>query len=100
FTQLFRAVKDVVPVLSGEMIVPGKWIPIAIVVPTWVHMIDRLMVTVQIRILVQFRIPDDEPSDLGIIVPSAHLHQPRIPFRPVACGGPIHVGTRAAARGG
>src|SRR5581483_10910941 len=62
-----------------------------------VYKIYRVSTAIDVRMLVKIGIPGDEPSDLGIIIPGSHLHQPRIALRPVTARRSEHVGIGAAA---
>ena len=66
--------------------------------PTWIHAIYWIMLTVEVRFLVEVSISGDEPSHLRVVVPRSDLAQPRIAFGSVAALCAIHVGTRAAAK--
>ena len=45
------------------------------VVPARVHVIERIVLTVEIRRLIQFGIPADEASDLWIVRPRADVQE-------------------------
>jgi hypothetical protein len=47
-------------------------------VPTRINGIDRIMLAVEVRVLVEVGVPRDEPANLCIVVPRAYLHQPGI----------------------
>jgi hypothetical protein len=64
-----------------------------------VDMINRLMLTVEIRMLREHRIPREEPAHRRIIVPRSHMHQAGIAISAIAPCGCEHVGVGAAAGG-
>ena len=56
--------------------------------PTRVHRIHRIMLTVQIRLLIQIGVTRGEGSDLRIVVPASDLEQPGIAIVAVTGIGP------------
>jgi hypothetical protein len=73
--------------------------PIRDPMSTGIHAVYRLMLTVEIRMLAQHRIPCDEPAYLRIIVPRPHMHQAGIAIGAIAPCGCEHVGVRGGTGG-
>ena len=71
---------------------------ILLLVSIGIGVVDGIMVTVEIRLFVQLRIPTDEPAHLGIIVARAHMAQTRIPIVSIPTHRRVHVGIGAAPR--
>ena len=62
-----------------------------------IYSIDRIVFTIQIRMLIQFCISGDEPSHLRIVIPSSYMRQPGIAIVAVTTRCGEHVGIVAAA---
>ena len=56
--------------------------------PTWIGGIGWVILTVQIRLLIQVGVTRGEGADMRIVVPAPNFEQPGIAIVSVAGGGP------------